>query len=1294
MVVITNCESTGSWATINGTESLDTVDFKEGLACILVTGGILDHDFIYGVYDPAGIWDLSAEDHFTFWFKASEISDIRCRVYSGANSGLDYVEWTTQFLQQIPVVDTWYQVKLYKDDFDADNGAIDWSAVKAFRVRIYQTGTGETLRVDEIRIDMPDTIKAKIGTAGALDYTSDDVLELDIWGDDLKVGRWQMLLRNTDNKYGDRFHTNEASDIEINAATMMKGYVDDVFPHLDDRGVYTNNLKIMGRDYGRDLARLMYSAAFVDTKGDDLIDAILTAKGSEITYTSPSTAAVVNMERSRTYLIDWLQDVASRTNINYSAYVNQAKVLKFFALGTEDSGIALKSVAAALDNNILHLMKGEEIGFSIANVVELSAGSLKDHYSDGNALDYTEGANTTCVNEGMTTGAVVANAPTTTVFKTDLPSAIDDYYRGLMIEFTSGALDGERKLISGYVGATKQITVSPAFSVPPNVTDTFVVEGNINGISSIKFYCTINTFPTISLDFSGAGLYSHAGLDLSPPDEMSFSIRHNHPGVATMSIRPRLEDAAGNVIEFKRSGGILGLIGVTQKGKTDIQTPNEWHKVQVPIGVSEENGINASEKENKWYYTTEIDTFDWSKVVKIYFKAATPSFGAARIWMDNLIIPTVEVISIVEDAVSLAAYGRSEWFDQRNDIRNQIELSYAAASELEKRKDVVRNIKIIATGQIGIKYPGQTVTVQAPKHGIAAPKIYRIVSYHHQVRKNPIRGAYSFITTLDLVSDDLSPATQFVDPRRYMLNRDPVGAALEILALTRRRVRTADTTQRKEFGDTHPVSKVFYSGSGTTFPADPEDGFIFMLTGDIAGPPVYYGDEGVNHEYDEGTDAWIRGPVLLRRAAQPPVGGEVTGDTWLDTDAGTNGITCMWSGIAWDKIGAPSHDDIDDVGAGDHHVPFVSGDHALIEHLSAWLAVESRRWHSDFNCTWDEATPDYDELIWGQAENEDDTNATIIFGDDTTREINFGTEAAIPNGLWYLYWDETDVDGATHFNVKRTASMLTATGIGKGLLATIVIDDATPSPPSITPWGGYKPYVSMGVLAARSILAGALVSDFVIGDVEISTGAGVTWAPGGNTGMIITDLGLRGKGAAGAIMVELLSADGKITAGAGTVILDSSGAIVKGEKLEFQDAGGVRRGTIFGVNTGAFTIFSEDFILLAPGVNGVKVNAGPLFAGADAAQDFGKIGTRWDNIYAVDIWGRFHYTDMYMADTICPKCNQLFERHDELAFIVKHLKDYTDSDLKEIVCIPIHKRCNSIKLLRRWLECRLFGFKE
>lgn len=78
--------------------------------------------------------------------------------------------------------------------------------------------------------------------------------------------------------------------------------------------------------------------------------------------------------------------------------------------------------------------------------------------------------------EGGVTGVVAANSPTSTIFKTNLPSAVEDYYKNETLRFTSGNLKDESRIITAYVQATKQITVAPAFSEAPSVTDAFIID--------------------------------------------------------------------------------------------------------------------------------------------------------------------------------------------------------------------------------------------------------------------------------------------------------------------------------------------------------------------------------------------------------------------------------------------------------------------------------------------------------------------------------------------------------------------------------------------------------------------------------------------------------------------------------------------------------------------------------------------------------------------------------------------------------------------------------------------------
>ena len=902
------------------------------------------------------------------------------------------------------------------------------------------------------------TVQAIIGE----DTVSSDILEFDIWRESLKVGRWELVLKNEDNKYAGDLVQNDVSQLKINDVPMLIGYVDDPYTFLAKKGVYTNLMNLKGRDYGRDLARLYATANFVDVKADDVLEKLLSITDSEITYTSPQAAPLVNVDKARTYLIDWLEGIAPR--FNYDAYVDDAKALHFFLYGhvDEETGVTLKLVSGATDNNILDLLKGEDLGLSIANEIEVTAGPLEDHYTDGNAVDFDSEANTTVENEPNTMAKVVANAPTSTVFKTDLPKAVDDWYKGLNIIFRSGNLENEKSLITGYVGASKQVTVSPAFSQVPEVDDDVTIEGSIVGTSSLRMHCSINCIPWISLDFSGNGLYSHAGLDLSSPREMSYYNRHKSTQ-ALSNIRPRLKDKLGTVIEFKR-GGIFPLpVGVADKGRTDIQAHNKWHKVKIPLGESEENIIKDNETPNFWYYISG-SSFDWANVVEIKWIINPASGGAASYWIDNLCIPSVEVRVDVRNQTSIDAHGRSMWHDDRPDIRSQIELQVVAEEELKARKDPVKTIRVFAKGQTGTKYSGQSVEVLAPDHGIAAATKYRILKLHHQVRKEAIMKGENFITTYDLVKHEMSPTAQHLRSLRYNLSNDPYGTLIEILSLTRRRTKGSRGQRRPEFGDTHPASTVFYSGSGTVFPLDPADGFVFVLTADIPSTHLAGG-----YTYVESQEIWVRQPAIFRRAANPTYG-QYEGDI---NDNTTDGKIYQWDGDSWEFIGTSDHGTMEGLDGDDHTQYHTTARHAAIEHVASMLNQAIQPYNSNIEFT---------RVVDSEHNAIHYTLGNITFQDGTTRSITPAANLTdLPVGYNYIYFK---TDSASLFATQVHGDAISA---GRGLLAIILVSSADDPDVPCSIQTFYSKGLNITADVISCILLSAIASE--LGSVNAAGGA-------------------------------------------------------------------------------------------------------------------------------------------------------------------------------------------------------------
>lgn len=83
----------------------------------------------------------------------------------------------------------------------------------------------------------------------------------------------------------------------------------------------------------------------------------------------------------------------------------------------------------------------------------------------------------------IVSGAIVSGTNTTTSFKTNLTSSVDDFYGdadgGSVCVFTTGALKGQGIRVNGFNGTTKYITVESAYTGVPQVGDEFMMIGRI-----------------------------------------------------------------------------------------------------------------------------------------------------------------------------------------------------------------------------------------------------------------------------------------------------------------------------------------------------------------------------------------------------------------------------------------------------------------------------------------------------------------------------------------------------------------------------------------------------------------------------------------------------------------------------------------------------------------------------------------------------------------------------------------------------------------------------------------------
>ena len=543
------------------------------------------------------------------------------------------------------------------------------------------------------------------------DY-SQYVFSADIWRDTLAgVGRWEVLMDPLAQYWGQLpdFTPGNPVVITIDASTMMEGIVDDPDPYLE--GVERDLWRLSGRDWGYELAERFYTAPsgnYVNLRADDIINRVFTATGVAITPpAAPFTAPFINYEwKPRTYLGDGVRDICDK--VGYDFYVadnDPIRTLFFFAQGVaaQHTGVNLDLVPNSLTNNILKFDMGERQGSKVKNNIVVSAGNLKDHYTDLNAASWTPGM----------------------------------------------------------------------FTVRSDNTNVFVEgKGSLQAMSNNN-----NSAVNITLDFA-PGLYGYTSLDLSEPCMGRYAYLCHYPnffpipGIGTKRCHLQLEDVNGTQIRFYRTitAGFARNSDATQTGWNDF-----WQICdKIPFGEQNiEPIIGGLSTKGYWWYLAGAN-FDWTQVESFTFNTGSfPIHAGDYFLVDSFMIPTVEVISNVQDAASIASpLGQRDKDFYRPDIRNQVELDAASAAILPTLANPLEKLSITAIGQVVSDYAGQSLDVQATNYGIAANTRYRIAQLHHMVRRSSQESdvlGWNFLTEYELIRDNLTTGgTQYYDSQRFL----------------------------------------------------------------------------------------------------------------------------------------------------------------------------------------------------------------------------------------------------------------------------------------------------------------------------------------------------------------------------------------------------------------------------------------------------------------------------------------------------------------------------------------------
>ena len=194
---------------------------------------------------------------------------------------------------------------------------------------------------------------------------------------------------------------------------------------------------------------------------DTVVDAVLVDTGTDIPASisalndfNPATQAVTTDAASRT---------ASQADVSLLATAASIAALNDFDASTDmvivstnndKSGYALSTAGedALVDKVFDEILSGHNVAGSFAKMIR--------HIYEGVV---------------STDGAVDDTGATATTFITNLSESTDGFYHDKVIVFSSGSLTGQARHIETYVGSTKSVTVSQAFTAAPADGDEFLI---------------------------------------------------------------------------------------------------------------------------------------------------------------------------------------------------------------------------------------------------------------------------------------------------------------------------------------------------------------------------------------------------------------------------------------------------------------------------------------------------------------------------------------------------------------------------------------------------------------------------------------------------------------------------------------------------------------------------------------------------------------------------------------------------------------------------------------------------
>lgn len=594
-----------------------------------------------------------------------------------------------------------------------------------------------------------------------------------------------LHVDNYDNQYGGSFLAGEAVSLTINGVVMFVGEVEIVNTDVDASKYSKSWMEVTCNGPDHELKQLSATRTYpysslTTSKADDVIRDFMTLAGCSYTYASPSAAPEVFLKANKTFQGDLFKQICNA--IGWDGYVTNGGVLHFFEEGGAGAhtSVDLLSIDGDDTSNILNFIEGEENAETVMNYIELSAGKLKDHYTE--EIDGWTGQIGTVVSAEYDTVLPLSKASIrlTRSIAGDNQAWIEFPYGG----YTYLGLFNPGK---GYFWTYSEMLGQATMNIRPAFRDYHgnVIEWMHEAATNDEQGTTDNIYPRIwhQADFpvgqeqeiKELGTFTRnkkwcyitrETLLEAGTDYTTMNIDADYagtPGYARLTLTGGSGSFSGYVV-----GDYIQLVDCTNSandGVYEIKTKTSDYIVGLWQELAGDTAADAT--------VNFRSAFRWQKIDR-FMITGYPELQYGDCLIDYLTISSHEVIDIVESAASQALYHKRMYDETHLEITSQKELEEYNDALLDRRKWPLTTAKAWAYGQTGSLYAGQSLDVHAPPYGIASLTKYRIIGLKHMVRNKDVSGfiGANFVTYYDLVKHT-AVGTQRVDPHRFEYNDAP-----------------------------------------------------------------------------------------------------------------------------------------------------------------------------------------------------------------------------------------------------------------------------------------------------------------------------------------------------------------------------------------------------------------------------------------------------------------------------------------------------------------------------------------